>query len=560
MKGSFVTRYDCRIISELSELSAAQKDFMSWLQECGLSEEDRFQWKLVFTEALTNAIRHGGDGRSEAHVLIELEARENALLLSIQQEGRGPDLESAPQASLPDDPLSEGGRGRFIIESFADRVEHWQGPGGYRLTIVKSMPDGMMSPVKQEMNQLLGELSFSYESLSAYNRMGQQLLFHESLGQFISETIESIKLGHPFRDILLYPARDLPDSLFNENATGTPFESRPYEWSGTPRQVYWSDEADQPPFLKAAGLDAPCGMVYPVSCREMHVFDAVITFDKIADMSSPVVNLFNSIADLLGLAAGVTILQSAREQQAKQQKEWEIATQLQISLLPVPKQFTGKGFSINLFHEPAEEVAGDYTLIHTLPRNNRTHLAVIDVMGKGVRAALLAILFRGAFHLLVKDDPAPGDLLASINELLCHLLGDMVFFITAAVCRFNPETGVMEWANAGHCEVIGMSEQAHTLGAASGPPLGVLPGTRYVTESWNFKDFQQVALYTDGCYEWTRSGTQFDIDGLIEHLREYLPHTGKECWDELNRLINETADEDSHVDDVTLVLCNFSKP
>lgn len=560
MKGSFCTRFSARIRGQLGALTQAQETFISWLRHCGIPEADQFQWKLVFTEALTNAIRYGGKESENPHILIELEARDGSLLLSVQQQGKGPDLDNAPKACLPEDPLSERGRGRFIIESFADRTEHWEGPLGYRLVIEKAMPEGTLSPARREMNELLGELSFSYESLSAYNRMGQQLLFHESLTRFIGETIENIKMGHPFRDILLYPAKDLPDSLIDRFDENNPFEERGFQWSASPRQIYWNEPDDLPEFLKEKGMEASCGMVYPVSCQEMHVFDAVITFDKTADMSSPVVNLFNSIADLLGLAAGVTILQQVREQQAQQQKEWEIATQLQISLLPMRETFSGKGFSIGFFHKSAEEVAGDYALVRSLPDNDRTHLAIIDVMGKGVRSALLAILFRGAFHLLVQEDPEPGQLLTAINDLLCRLLGDMVMFITAAVCRFDSEKETLEWANAGHCELIGLSDDDHVLGPASGPPLGVIPGSTYLTESWSFNEFRQVALYTDGCYEWTRKGRLFDKAGLIDHLRAHIGRSHGESWENLNRLINETADEDSHLDDVTLVLCDFTRP
>jgi serine phosphatase RsbU (regulator of sigma subunit)/anti-sigma regulatory factor (Ser/Thr protein kinase) len=558
--------YKTEIRSHLDELDSAQRQLEQWIEYCGLGKDDGFQWKLVFTEAVTNAIRYGSGDKAEAKVRIRFLVQDGEVELSIEQEGPGPDLENKPEGSLPEDPFSEGGRGRFIIENFADSVEHWSGPRGYRLIIRKGYGTGLATPAPEEMNDLLNELTACYESLSAYNRLGNQLLQHESLGDFFEETFHSLALGHPFDNLHIYPAEDMPLVLVKGFAGRDFLAERPLKWPGHPERIFWESEGERPDFVYSHAVGAT-GMVTPVYCRDLHLFDLGVNFRDKEAMTSPEVNLLTGIADLLGIGAGLAVLQDEREAQARKEKEWEIATQLQIGLLPIVKSYKDAAIEVTLFHDSAGEVAGDYAMVMKPkavlcpggdPDAGRyTYLTVIDVMGKGVRAALLAILYRGAFHLLVREELSPAELLGTLNRLFCQILGDMVYFVTAVVCRFEEGSNQIEWCNAGHCDLLGLTKDQIKEGPPSGPPLGVVDVSTYTNEIWDRSSFERLAIYSDGCYEWAKDGELYGVPRLASFLRERLDGEHAASWDELIRAIKETADEDSHVDDVTLVLCDM---
>ena len=556
---SVVSVFKSEYSARLENLDTIQRDLNQWMRSCLIDDQSIFAWKLVATEAVTNAIRHGCAGIEEAHIGLRLEVEGNAMRLHVEQPGLGPAPERIENATLPDDPFSEGGRGLFIIREFADQLEQWSGPQGYRLVIHKRCEEPPQPPVEQENHSILSELTAAYESLSAYNRLGQQLLQHESLCEFIGETLSSLKIGHPFREIRICPSHTLPPEMAEECQRHDPaFRASALDWPGEPEQMIWDQQTERPQLLPAEEITGTAGILHPVFCQEMHLFDAVATFDDPAAMTSPVVSLFISIADLLGMATGVAILQHQREAEARRQREWEIATQLQLNLLPNPTHHRETGLRIAFYHDSAGEVEGDYAMLYRSKEGPPlTYLTVIDVMGKGVRAALLAILFRGVFLLLARQGLKPAEILRTANRLFCTMLGDQVFFVTALVCRFDMRSRQLDWANAGHCDLLGIGADILRQGTPSGPPIGIMEESHYEDETWQLDELDRLALFTDGCYEWKREGHYFDTENFKQFLRERRNMPPDMAWNELIHMIKHTADPDSHVDDVTLVLCSF---
>ena len=559
MRPSVVTTYRAEYEARLSSLDPIQRDINRWMRGCMVDEKDCFSWKLVATEAVTNAIRHGCAGVEYPSIAIRVEFEDSRMRMAISQPGPGPAPERIEQATLPDDPFSEGGRGLFIIREFADRLEHWSGPDGYCLVIHKSLETPPRPPLEQESESILSELTSAYESLSAYNRLGQQLLDHASLCSFIGETLTSLRIGHPFCEIRICPSSSLPPEMEEEcHQSDADFQAPSLKWKGDPSQMIWDQDSGRPQLLIHSEIKGTAGIIHPVFCQDMHLFDAVATFDNPEAMTSPVVNLFISIADLLGLATGLAILKHQREAEARRQREWEIATQLQLNLLPMNTHHRETGLRIGFFHESAGEVAGDYAMLYRSSMGPPlTYLTVIDVMGKGVRAALLAILFRGVFLLLARQGLGPAEILQTANRLFCTMLGDQVFFVTAVVCRFDMRSRRVDWSNAGHCDLIGIGSDILRQGPPSGPPIGIMEDSQYIDETWELDELDRLALYTDGCYEWKRNGELFETENFKDFLRQRRQAAPDAAWNELIHMIKNTADSDSHVDDVTLVLCSF---
>ena len=556
-------RYALHLPGEIASLPKAQETMTAWAGQCGFAEDRSFQWQLVLSEALTNAVRHGSPRGSESRVGIHFDVMPGEQVLSVHQEGPGPDVRATPQARLPDDPLSEGGRGRYIIESFADRVEHWEGPCGYVVKIRKSSP-GEMPPLSTEMNETLSELSASYESLTAYNRLGEQLLHHESLGDFFASTFEDLRLGHPFRSIRVYPGADMPDSV-GRAFSGQAFfhEGDRLPWEGKAERSFWHPETEVPAFLRNAAKGVRHGLVAPVYVDERHFFDILVEFASGEAMSSPEVNFLTGIADLLGMAAGIHDLQRQREKAARREREWEIATQLQRNLLPIEEKVRAAPLRFALFRESAGEVAGDHALV-CRPRGpeGSTYFLLLDVMGKGVRAAMLAILFRGVFTTLAAEEPSPEEVLNRLNRMYCQMLGETVYFVTAAVCRLAPGEDCFEIANAGHCDVFAAGREGALRVGASGPPLGIVAGSNYSGERWPLEDVRRIFLYSDGCYEWDFEGDLFGVERLWDLFLDMAGAPQEEVWRRLREKMRSSAPASAlkPPDDITLLLCDPIAP
>ena len=147
---------------------------------------------------------------------------------------------------------------------------------------------------------------------------------------------------------------------------------------------------------------------------------------------------------------------------------------------------------IDAEYRPAAEVGGDFWQAYAL--DDGGHLvAVGDVSGKGLKAAMLVSLITGAFRNRKSD--APSAVLGELNRVL---VGGMDGgFVTAIVGRFNPG-GRVTIANAGH---LSPYLEGSELEAAGGLPLGLDGDAKYVEHEFQLNPGEQITLVSDGVVE-----------------------------------------------------------
>jgi serine/threonine-protein kinase RsbW len=93
---------------------------------------------IVLTEALVNAIKHANSADSNKEVHIRISVSDTELLIRVHDNGQGFDLNLVPSTVCPD-PLSEQGRGIYIIRSLMDSVEYRKDNGGNVLEMKKRL-------------------------------------------------------------------------------------------------------------------------------------------------------------------------------------------------------------------------------------------------------------------------------------------------------------------------------------------------------------------------------------------------------------------------------------
>ena len=156
---------------------------------------------------------------------------------------------------------------------------------------------------------------------------------------------------------------------------------------------------------------------------------------------------------------------------------------------------------------PSEKVAGD--LFDVFPVGaDAAGIFLCDVMGHGVRAALVTALLRGLVREQIQLADRPGRLLAAINRGLQTLLGqaDDFVFATAAYVVVEAVTGRVRLATAGHPAPLHLRRRlglvtplVHPDGP--GPALGLLPDTSYEELEILLDPGDAVLLFTDGLFE-----------------------------------------------------------
>ena len=192
------------------------------------------------------------------------------------------------------------------------------------------------------------------------------------------------------------------------------------------------------------------------------------------------------------------------EQKLKQhdlERDLEFATQVQLGFLPTERPRLA-GYEFFDYYEAAQRVGGDFFDYVTL-NDGRLAVAVGDVAGKGVPAALLmARLYSQArFSLLTSKSPAQA--VTSLNESISSCgLGHR--FITFLLIVIDPRKHVLQIVNAGHlapvirratgvCEALAQDK--------TGLPLGVAPEIPYQQIESPIRPGESLFLFTDGMTE-----------------------------------------------------------
>ena len=228
--------------------------------------------------------------------------------------------------------------------------------------------------------------------------------------------------------------------------------------------------------------------------------------------------------------------------------ELDIATRIQASRLPTEAIKTNE-FIVNGYSHPAKEVGGDFFDYYMLDEDN---LAIVigDASGKGVPAALLAMITQVMIKQLLKDEINPSKVLYLLNDQLCENNSESMF-LTLWLGIYNKTTKKLIFSNAGHNPpLIKSSDKFKYMDIDSGIVLGVMEDFEFVDEELTLSN--ELVLYTDGITDANNiDGEMYGEDRLLNFFNEF-----KSDDDPINPLLNNirsfTEDAEQY-DDMTLV-------
>ena len=541
--------------ANLDALPPAREDFMRFLAQSGLREgADVEAWKLVFTEAVANAIRHGCGGSEKREVIVEWQVSGQKVSLTVSDPGMGPDEELVDHPELPADPLAEGGRGFFIIQQMCDRVTHWGGSNGYRLVLERDCPQIVVpqwedaANAAETMDALLGDLATSYECMSAFHRMGAALISGKGPVAFIREGLESLALLNPAKGGMIqlclseHVRPEIRASLSELEDVWTPEEapSRARHVLADGESFFWNkkEEVSEDPILS----NYSSGGCFPVVANGK-TLGCLVIGDREESSGRRAEDFTNlrTFSDLFGIALANSNLAIHRSEEARALKELELAAEIQRNLLPILPPPESPKWEIVMRHESAYEVAGDYVEA-CLDSEGNLVMALIDVMGKGVSAAMLATLFRTGLHMNLSQSHSLSELVESVNDVLTLQLGDVTRFITCAIVRIDPECTHADIVNAGHCPVVILDKgEVVRQIEPSGAPLGLFADADYTVERIALAELDGMLMVSDGAFEWeTREGQWWGWDNLVELAGECAKgHHPDVLWNRLKALQRE---------------------
>ncbi|GAK56285.1 response regulator receiver protein [Candidatus Vecturithrix granuli] len=238
---------------------------------------------------------------------------------------------------------------------------------------------------------------------------------------------------------------------------------------------------------------------------------------------------------------------------AELERELRRAHDIQKLMLPQDNPLE-KYLSIEATSIPAKEVGGDYYDYYPL-NDHQLLLAIGDVTGKGVPAALMMATIKTALQIRLELTSDVSEIMMSLNKLVCHQATRQYMTFFLGIIDINANT--ITYCNAGHNFPYLISGQYDTLTYLeySSLPLGFVPHDAYLARVQHFENDDILFFYTDGIIE--ALNAERELFGyprleklLLSHYRNDLITIQLKILETIAAFCHETPQDD----DMTMVL------
>jgi phosphoserine phosphatase RsbU/P len=245
----------------------------------------------------------------------------------------------------------------------------------------------------------------------------------------------------------------------------------------------------------------------------------------------------------------------AEAEQAERIMKRDLAQAAEIQRGILPDQAPAvPGLDLAGFNAPCRTVGGDYYGFITYPQG-RVGLALGDVSGKGMPAALMVMAFDARLRVLAEDEETAVTLITRLNKITCANCPSNRF-ITFFYGVLDPSTGQLSYANAGHNPpyVVRASGAVEPL-PGGGPVLGILPIAPYKQDQARLDPGDMLVIYSDGVTEATNtSEEEFGEERLMDVLRNRRNEPSSAIVGAVMESLNQFTLGAPQADDITLVV------
>jgi len=226
--------------------------------------------------------------------------------------------------------------------------------------------------------------------------------------------------------------------------------------------------------------------------------------------------------DLRGIGFFVVLLLLGLElaDRVTMKRDLEIAREIQHWLVPESPPRV-PGLDIAFTTRPANTVAGDYyDAFFRDSGEKRLLLAVADVAGKSVPAAILMATFQAGLHSCAYDREGPLEVAERLNQLACARSLEGRRFTTAFLAELDLETLSLRYVNAGHNPpVLRRASGVWERLERGGLPLGIDPTALYESGAERLAKGDMLFIFTDGLVEaMDTSNAEYGDSRMIEAL------------------------------------------
>lgn len=257
-----------------------------------------------------------------------------------------------------------------------------------------------------------------------------------------------------------------------------------------------------------------------------------------------------------------------RAKNEQMEADLKMAREIQVAILPqsyptFPRNCGPEQSALRFAHHynPTQTLGGDFFTVLALS-DTEAGVFICDVMGHGVRSALVTTMVRALVEELAHEAGDPGKLLTRINRDLSAMLqqAGTRMFTTAFYVVADVERGELRYAKAGHPAPLHFNnatravEPVRCAPDTTGPALGMMAQAVYQTNREPLGIGDWVLLFTDGAFEVVGANNQdFDQEQLLALARQNAACAPEKLIQTLITEIQRFTGESTFADDVCLV-------
>ncbi len=287
----------------------------------------------------------------------------------------------------------------------------------------------------------------------------------------------------------------------------------------------------------------------------------------VVDLESPELDAFSKRdVEILTLLAGhaavaienASLYEEVRATQERLEKEVRFAQRVQAALLPAGPPRRLKGVDVAAAFASAREVGGDFH-DYLVPESNTLVVALGDVSGKGVPAALYSVfaaeLVRGRTfrRRYLPDRSSPSAVLSSVNTIL-HQRQLEEYYCTLCYSVFDLKRRVLTMSNSGLPYPVRCSAEGCSQIELPGVPLGSFPGTMYDEVTLALHAGDVFVFCSDGVFEaMNGAGQEFSAERLIDVVARTRELPAQKIVDAIFAAVQQWRGDGPQDDDMTAV-------
>lgn len=234
-------------------------------------------------------------------------------------------------------------------------------------------------------------------------------------------------------------------------------------------------------------------------------------------------------------------------------EQLSVARSIQQSFLPHEAP-TVPGYDIAGVNFPSDQVGGDYFDFVPIV-DGQWGIAIADVSGKGIPAALIMSGFRASLIAEIRNNYAIRTIFGKVNNLLLEMTAQDNF-VTAFYGVLDANNRVLTFTNGGHNPPLLMRADGKVIRLTDGGPLmGVLRDATYHERPLWLLPGDILVMYTDGVTEMqAEDGEEFGEQRLIDIVNDNRQESADNLCQRIHEMVESFAGARAKIDDITMII------